>query len=101
MLLTIRQRIGGALVASLLVFVVVNAGRAETRDDLTKQVRDAENAFAATMAARDHKAFATFIAEDAVFFGNDAIRGKAAVVEAWKGLYQKPDAPFSWRSESV
>jgi ketosteroid isomerase-like protein len=101
MLLTIRQRIGGALVASLLVFVFVSAARAETRDDLTKQVRDAENAFAATMAARDHKAFATFIAEDAVFFGNDAIRGKAAVVEAWKGLYQKPDAPFSWRSESV
>ena len=53
------------------------------------------------MAARDHKAFATFIAEDAVFFGNQALRGKAAVVEGWKGLYEKPDAPFSWRSESV
>ena len=42
---------------------------AETLEQLTQQVRDAENAFAATMAARDHKAFATFIADDAVFFG--------------------------------
>src|SRR6185295_5009971 len=77
------------------------AALAETREQLTQQVRDAENAFAATMAARDHKAFATFIAEDAVFFGNAAIRGKAAAVESWKGLYEKPNAPFSWRSESV
>jgi hypothetical protein len=23
------------------------------------------------------------------------------VVDSWKGLYEKPDAPFSWRSESV
>ena len=51
--------------------------------------------------ARDHKAFATFLAEDAVFFGATALRGKAAVVEGWKGFYEKPDAPFSWSSESV
>ena len=101
MLLTIPQRLGGALVASVLALALVTVARAETRDDLTKQVRDAENAFAATMAARDYKAFATFIAEDAVFFGNEALRGKAAVVEGWKGFYQKPEAPFSWRSESV
>jgi ketosteroid isomerase-like protein len=101
MLLTIHQRLGSALVASVLALALVTVARAETRDDLTKQVRDAENAFAATMAARDHKAFATFIAEDAVFFGNEALRGKAAVVEGWKGLYEKPEAPFSWRSESV
>src|SRR5688572_33187898 len=101
MLLTIHQRLGSVLVATVLALSLVTAARAQTRDDLTKQVRDAENAFAATMAARDHKAFATFIAEDAVFFGNEALRGKAAVVEGWKGLYEKPEAPFSWRSESV
>lgn len=101
MLLTIHQRLGRVLVASVLALSLITVARAETRDDLTKQVRDAENGFAATMAARDHKAFATFLAEDAVFFGDKAIRGKAAVVEAWKGLYEKPDAPFSWRSESV
>jgi ketosteroid isomerase-like protein len=87
-----------ALVACLLAL----AASAETHEQLTRQVRDAENAFAATMAARDHKAFATFIADDAIFFGGDApARGKAAVVESWKGLYEKPNAPFSWRSESV
>jgi ketosteroid isomerase-like protein len=86
----------------LLAFAFVIAARAETREQLTQQVRDAENAFAATMAARDHKAFATFIADDAIFFGGDTpARGKAAVVESWKGLYEKPNAPFSWRSETV
>ena len=87
--------------ACLLALSFVAVAHAETREQLTQQVRDAENAFAATMAARDHKAFATFIADDAVFFGKEAIRGKAAVVESWKRLYEKPDAPFSWRSEEV
>ena len=88
--------------AFLLALALASAAHAETREQLTQQVRDAENGFAATMAARDHKAFATFIAEDAVFFGgNKAVRGKAAVVESWKGLYEKPAAPFSWRSENV
>src|ERR1044071_3434614 len=87
--------------ACLLALWFVSVAHAETREQLTQQVRDAENAFAATMAARDHKAFATFIADDAVFFGKEAIRGKAAVVESWKRLYEKPDAPFSWRSEDV
>jgi ketosteroid isomerase-like protein len=87
--------------AFLVALSFAAAAHSETREQLTQQVRDAENAFAATMAARDHKAFATFIAEDAVFFGNDAIRGKAAVVDAWKGFYEKPQAPFSWRSEDV
>ena len=91
-----------APLACLLALALVPAAHAETREQLTQQVRDAENAFAATMAARDHKAFATFLAEDAVFFGgNEAARGKAAVVEAWKGLYEKPAAPFSWSSETV
>jgi ketosteroid isomerase-like protein len=87
--------------ACLLALSFVSIAHAQTREQLTQQVRDTENAFAATMAARDHQAFATFIAEDAVFFGKEAIRGKAAVVEAWKRLYEKPDAPFSWRSEEV
>lgn len=87
--------------ALLLALSFVATAHSETREQLTQQVRDAENAFAATMAARDHKAFATFLAEDAVFFGNEAVRGKAAVAESWKRLYEKPDAPFSWRSEEV
>ena len=88
--------------ACFLALSVSGFAHAQTREQLTQQVRDAENGFAATMAARYHKAFATFIAEDAVFFGGKgATRGKAAVVESWKGLYEKPTAPFSWSSESV
>ena len=96
------MRLAHALCACILALSSYASAHAETREQLTQQVRDAENAFAATMAARDHQAFATFIADDAIFFGGDAaMRGKAAVVEGWKGLYQKPDAPFSWRSETV
>lgn len=99
----INGRLINALCACILALSAFGTARAETREQLSQQVRDAENGFAATMAARDHKKFATFIADDAVFFGGDnqAFRGKAAVVESWKGFYEKPDAPFSWRSESV
>jgi len=96
------MRLSPVLCACVLALTISGLARADTREQLTEQVRDAENAFAATMAARDHKAFATFIADDAIFFGGDTpARGKAAVVESWKGLYEKPDAPFSWRSEAV
>jgi ketosteroid isomerase-like protein len=97
------MRLIPVLCACMLALPVIGTARAETHEQLTQQVRDAENGFAATMAKRDHSAFATFIAEDAVFFGaeNRAYRGKKAVVDSWKGLYEKPDAPFSWRSESV
>lgn len=96
---TVRLPIPG--LAFLLALSFASAAHSDTLEQLTQQVRDAENGFAATMAARDHKAFATFIAEEAVFFGDKAIRGKAAVVEGWKGFYEKPEAPFSWRSEDV
>ena len=44
---------------------------------------DTERAFAATMAARDQAAFASFIAEDAVFLngGRGELRGKAAIAQ--------------------
>ena len=80
---------------------VALAGAAETTEELARQVRDSENAFADTMAKRDLAAFATFLADDAVFFGGSALRGKDAVVAGWKGLYAGPKAPFSWRSETV
>ena len=67
-----------------------------------RQVMETERAFAKTMADRDFSAFSSFIAPDAVFFtGPEARRGKQAVVDAWKRFYEKPDAPFSWRPETV
>jgi ketosteroid isomerase-like protein len=83
-----------------LVMLLPCGGRltaAESREELTRQVRQAETAFAASMADRDYKRFASFIAEDAIFFGRSgALRGKASVVEAWKGYFEGAKAPFSW-----
>ena len=75
---------------------------AQTRAELTEQVRETESAFARTMAQRDFEAFTTFLSEEAIFFsGKTAIRGKEAVAEAWKPLFDGPDAPFSWEPETV
>lgn len=97
------MRLIPVLCACILALSVIGSAHADTHEQLTQQVRDAENGFAATMAKRDYQAFASFIADDAVFFDreNTAFRGKQAVVDSWKGLYEKPAAPFSWRSESV
>jgi ketosteroid isomerase-like protein len=67
-----------------------------------KQLSDTERAFAKTMAERDHAAFASFIADEAVFLmGGKPLRGKAAVVENWKRFYSAPKAPFSWQPDHV
>jgi ketosteroid isomerase-like protein len=69
---------------------------------LANQVREAERAFAKTMADRDHNAFASFLADEAVFFSDTGIlRGKAEVASGWKRLYEGPSAPFSWDPDRV
>ncbi len=69
---------------------------------LTRQVFAAESSFAATMANRDSTAFATFVAPDAIFFGEKSVmRGKTAVVDGWRALFVGPTAPFSWKPETV
>jgi ketosteroid isomerase-like protein len=92
-----------SLTALLAIAGLMTASQAsaESPAELAKQVREAETAFAATMAKRDLQAFATFIADEAVFFGSTALRGRDEVVAAWKGFYVEKDAPFSWRPEIV
>ncbi len=69
---------------------------------LQKQVMDTELGFAKTMADRDHTAFASFIAEEAVFLnGGRPLRGKQAVADYWKRFYIGPQAPFSWKPDRV
>jgi len=69
---------------------------------LADQVREAERAFAKTMADRDHAAFGRYVSEEAVFFGGkDVLRGRAQVMEGWKKLYEGEQAPFSWEPEQV
>jgi ketosteroid isomerase-like protein len=69
---------------------------------LTRQVFAAESSFAATMASRDSIAFATFVAPEAIFFGEKSVlRGKSAVVDGWRALFVGPTPPFSWEPETV
>lgn len=84
--------------AFLALAVPATAG---TQAELAQEVRRAELAFAKTMADRDHAAFGACIADEAIFFGRLVRRGKAAVLEAWKPLFQGEEAPFSWEPETV
>lgn len=87
---------------SFLAFAAFATAAAADQATLAQEVRATEQAFAATMEARDHAAFARHLAEEAVFFDSEkAIRGKAAIAAAWKGFFEGPNPPFSWRPESV
>lgn len=67
-----------------------------------REVEATERAFAQTMARRDHAAFASFLADEAVFFGgNSVMRGKAEVAAGWKPLFNGAAAPFSWEPVQV
>lgn len=69
---------------------------------LVSQVEAVERSFAQTMADRDLEAFTAHLSEEAIFLGGpSALRGKAAVVEGWKAFFNGPQAPFSWRPETV
>jgi ketosteroid isomerase-like protein len=86
------------------VLIVLSGKPAEsqTKDDLALQVREAERAFAGTMSRRDYTAFATSVADEAVFFGGPTpAHGKAAVLAAWKGFFDGAAAPFSWEPQIV
>jgi uncharacterized protein (TIGR02246 family) len=73
-----------------------------SREQAQREVEATERAFAKTMADRDHAAFASFLADDTVFFGDkQPLRGKAQVAAAWKPYYEKPAAPFSWEPAQV
>lgn len=91
---------------SIAVLTLIVFGRsvaAETAAvDLATQVADTERAFAQTMADRDHAAFASFLSIEAIFLGQKSVmKGKQQVADGWKGFYELPDAPFSWKPAQV
>ncbi len=93
--------LAGSLTSGVLPEAACAAAQ-ETTQQLAQQVRDTEIAFAKTMATRDHAAFVSFVADEAVFFGSKSVlRGKAAVAAGWKPLFEAPGAPFSWAPERV
>ena len=78
------------------------SGNSASVGDPAARVRATEQAFAKTMADRKLDAFASYVAEEGVFFGRKGVlRGRAAVVEAWKPFFDGEKAPFSWEPETV
>jgi ketosteroid isomerase-like protein len=65
------------------------------------EVFAAERAFARSMAERDFAAFGRYVAEDCVFFADTPLRGRDAVLAAWKPLFDGALAPFSWEPDQV
>jgi ketosteroid isomerase-like protein len=96
-MLTIRS-----VVCTLLVLFANTCAKADDNKALADQVRNAERAFAATLAARDYAAFREYLADEAVFFnGAETLRGKTAVAAGWKEYFEGSAAPFSWSPEIV
>lgn len=92
-----------ALALALAGCATVDPGTpTEDNAELVRQATAAETAFAQSMADRDLEAFASFIADDAIFSpGPNTLRGKAAVLAAWSKYFEGEQAPFSWRPETV
>lgn len=96
------MRSAAATLALLLALLLaLPAAAADRLEALASQVRATEAAFAATMAARDLKAFTRFLAPDAVFVDDPVNRGPDAIVAAWRGYFEGAQAPFSWAPETV
>ncbi|WP_431288156.1 YybH family protein [Roseateles chitinivorans] len=94
----------GTLCATAMTAAKAAAASANANANVgdSNPVRDAEIAFAATMAKRDFEAFAEFVAEDAVFIdGKQPLRGRAAVLAHWKRFFDGAEAPFSWAPDLV
>lgn len=85
----------------LATVAVMPAAAGDDTAALEEQVRATETAFARTMADRDHAAFVSFVAEEAIFSGRSVLRGRQAVADGWKPFFEGPQAPFSWAPERV
>lgn len=81
---------------------VMSAAQPSASERAQAEVFAAERAFARSMAERDFVAFGRHVAEDTVFFnGRQALRGRTAVLAAWKSFFDGPAAPFSWEPDQV
>jgi ketosteroid isomerase-like protein len=90
-----------AIAALLLCGCRTAAPRADLAS-LRQQVMNTERAFAKSMADRDHAAFTSFLADEAIFFnGDSSLRGKTAVAAQWKPFFDGQDPPFSWEPDQV
>ncbi len=89
-------------VTSLPLVGCASLTAASSPGERLEQVRSAEQGFAASMARRDFTAFASHVAEDAVFVnGGKPLRGKEVILQHWKRFFAEPAAPFAWKPDIV
>jgi ketosteroid isomerase-like protein len=96
----IRVFVGAAafVIASLPVLSAQQIDMAQRQ----QEVRARETTFAKSMADRDLAGFTSFISPEAVFVGvGGTTRGPKEIAAAWKRFFDGPDAPFSWKPETV
>ncbi len=80
----------------------MGADGASERAARIEQVRAAEIAFAKSVMDDDPRAFAALLDEGAVFFsGRNVTRGKAAIIEGWKGFFGPKRPYFEWHPDVV
>ena len=90
------------LAVGTLFLAAATAAAQSSLETRRTEVFAAERAFARSMADRDFAAFGRYVAEDCVFFsGPSALRGRDAVLAAWKAFFDGPAAPFSWEPDQV
>ncbi len=88
---------GSLLLAAL---AVLGGATPATPGPDAASLRAAENAFAASVREKNREHFAAAVADDAIFVsGNDVLRGKAAIVEAWAPLFAPDAPPMDWHPE--
>jgi ketosteroid isomerase-like protein len=91
----------GLVGATLLLTATMAVGQSPL-EARRAEVLSAERAFARSMADRDFAAFGRYVADDCVFFsGNTPLRGRDAVLAAWKPFFDGSRAPFSWEPDQV
>lgn len=90
------------LLVATAVLAGATAAAQSSLETRRTEVFAAERAFARSMADRDFTAFGRYVAPDCVFFsGSTPLRGREAVLTAWKAFFDGPAAPFSWDPDQV
>jgi ketosteroid isomerase-like protein len=86
------------LIGSLVVAPVMEGGE----DAVEEELLAVDSSFADTVAERDLEAFREMVAQDAVFFGRETLRGREDVVEGWGPMFD-PDSGVTlrWRPHAA
>ena len=92
----------GVLAGAPTPSLAADSSPVDDRAARAEQVRQAELAFANSVLDDRPDLFAAFLDEHAIFVGSSGVtRGKAAVVEAWKGYFGEKRPYFEWHPEIV